>query len=691
MVSHPDTLIGPPKAPILALTLGTALIGCFAWYVIQRDHATTLDFWKSRLSAAVLYRTWLLRNSLQESQDDVRVLAEFAPTRELLHPGEEGAAQFPRAASLHQVVGLFDDYRRVYEYAALYLLNDQEEVVVQTTDSAVWGAVIRSPQFREIFRHVTRDPHYTADLIQVSAEERALVFLMPVLAGGTDKSRSRPRSPLGVVAILDPLARELFPLLTAEGLPARTGETLLLWLQRGEAGYVSPRRRRESGLTDRSLSPDTLVQAVSSAADDRAVFGEFVDYRGMGVMAAMQKITPLNGIVICKVDREEALADFERTVRIEIMAAVALLLAYVGTLLGYRRNAVARAMKEKLAQQQAILVERLRAEASLRAARDTLQIKVGERTAELAKLNEQLRLELRERERAEENIRKLNADLEQRVIERTTQLQAANVDLEAEVAERRRAENRIGQLNLELQDRNAGLAAANKELEAFTYSVSHDLRAPVRHLDGFADLLRKSSYERLDENGLHYLDRITVSSRRMGILIDDLLKFSRLGRTEMSKARIALREVVQDVWCELEPETTGRKVAWQVGTLPEVCADRVLLHQVLFNLMSNAVKYTRGREEARIEIGCVNDAASETVIYVRDNGVGFDMEYVDKLFKVFQRLHTEEFEGTGVGLANVRRIIERHGGRVWAEGAVGQGATFYFSLPVRHERDDNQP
>ncbi len=186
----------------------------------------------------------------------------------------------------------------------------------------------------------------------------------------------------------------------------------------------------------------------------------------------------------------------------------------------------------------------------------------------------------------------------------------------------------------------------------------------------------------MDAKGQRYLDKISASAQRMGRLIDDLLAFSRLQRTDFSGTRVSLNLLQEEVRRELEPDLAGRTVAWTIGELPEIYGDRSLLRQVFVNLMSNAVKYTRHRPEARIEIGCAGTTEHEATIFVRDNGAGFEMEYVDKLFEVFQRLHTDEFEGTGVGLAIVRRIVERHGGRVWAEGAVDLGATFSCSLPL---------
>jgi PAS domain S-box-containing protein len=257
-------------------------------------------------------------------------------------------------------------------------------------------------------------------------------------------------------------------------------------------------------------------------------------------------------------------------------------------------------------------------------------------------------LEITESKRAWQFIHKLNAMLEQRVSERTS----------------------------DLHDSYA-------ELESFTYSVSHDLRAPLRHIISFLDLLKEKLPAELDPKAKGYLQDISTASKRMGILIDKLLAFSQISREGLKTEPVDLAQIVKEILNDLKPDTAERSIKWKLAALPEVHGDAVMLRQVLSNLIENALKFTRTRDQAEIEIGCREDPDLWT-IFIRDNGVGFNPADAGKLFGMFQRLHNQtEFEGVGVGLAIVRRIIQRHGGRTWAEGDADKGATFYFTLPRR--------
>ena len=232
-----------------------------------------------------------------------------------------------------------------------------------------------------------------------------------------------------------------------------------------------------------------------------------------------------------------------------------------------------------------------------------------------------------------------------------------------------------------VEQRTTELADTNRDVESFSYSVSHDLRAPLRHVQGYAELLREDAGSTLSAEARRYLQVIAGAGQEMGELIDDLLSFLRMNRAEMHEASVDLDALVRESIDSLKMATEGRHITWLVASLPPVVGDAAMLRQVLANLLGNAVKYTLPRDPAEIEIGSAGEDNGQLVLFVRDNGVGFDMQYADKLFGVFQRLHrADEFEGTGIGLASVRRIIERHGGRVWAEGLPGEGATFYFSL-----------
>ena len=294
------------------------------------------------------------------------------------------------------------------------------------------------------------------------------------------------------------------------------------------------------------------------------------------------------------------------------------------------------------------------------------------------------------RTKAEGDLKRAHDELTLQVMERTAILSITNEELLAEIEERKRTEAQLEEYkrNLEEQvtERTVELTAVNKELEAFSYSVSHDLRAPLRQMSGFVELLQRQVADHPNEKIHQYLTSMITASRKMDGLIMDLLALSHIGRKEMRKRKVDLNVLVKEVADEIQHEFKERKINWEIDALPDVIGDRALLRLVLVNLLSNATKFTSTRQQAKIKIGCNGDDDKFTCS-IADNGVGFDMKYVDRLFGVFQRLHTqEEFEGTGIGLANVQRIVSRHGGRVWAEGSLGKGAIFFFTLPKTKEK-----
>ncbi len=300
-----------------------------------------------------------------------------------------------------------------------------------------------------------------------------------------------------------------------------------------------------------------------------------------------------------------------------------------------------------------------------------------------------LRNEMRKRAAIQRELRETQTELEDRVRRRTQDLRAANLALEAEIDRRKHAQKQVEELNASLElrvdERTHALTLSNRELDAFCYSVSHDLRAPLRHVDGFSRILQEEFASQLTEEARRHLDRISHAVTQMGRLIDDLLDLSRIGRKELVRRRVAVHDLVTHIVDDIRSTNPENPVRWSIDELPDLNCDPGLLQLVFSNLIQNAVKFTRHASSPAIQIGAVQSGGIST-IFVRDNGVGFDPQYADKLFGVFQRLHRQEdFEGTGIGLATVQRIVHRHGGSVRAESQLGCGATFYFTLGAQAE------
>lgn len=608
------------KSDTLIFIGGTVLILGFALLIIQQEYRTTLDLWKTRLSAAVVHRAWTFRSSLQQSQDDAQVLAGFIATRELLNA---------QSNSKDLVFNLFNDFREVYEYSALCLFDSQQRNVVHVTaKSSPLSKVTASAEFRQVVQSSLDTANFQVKLVRGPDQTPLLVFATPVFAAPAPLSHTPP---IGAVAMFDPFSQELLPLLTIKDLPMKTLEAPLLQLHNAESRSVSPRYVTDPAASATTSATDTLRTASITAVEERATFGEFVDFRNVAVMAAMQKIAAIDSVLVVKVNSDEALADFHRTASLEASFALALVLAYAGVILVFRAKAAARRMQSKLRQEHLV--------------NERLETTVSERTKQLAFMNQQLSIELRERERAEKETRELNAELELRVLNRTAELESAN-----------------------------------KELSAFAYSVSHDLRAPLRGIDGWSTALLEDYSNQLDPTGQQYLTRVLSETHRMGNLIDDMLLLSRLSRDEMNFHPVDLSALAHNITSTLRDANPHRSMQFIIAPNLQVTGDARLLDLALTNLFSNAVKFTSQRPAAIIEFASIQQEGT-TAFFIRDNGAGFDMKYASTLFGAFQRLHNDsEFPGTGIGLAIVQRVITRHGGRVWAEARENQGATFWFTL-----------
>jgi PAS domain S-box-containing protein len=567
-----------------------------------------------------------------------------------------------------------------------------------------------------------------------------LTVAMPVIISNRDTTQ-----PIGTVLIIIDPNRRLFPSIKLWPVPGSTGETLLVHREGNEIVYLNPLRHYKSvPMSIRRSINESNLPAVKAVLGWRGIV-EGLDYRQKKVLAAIRPVPDTPWYLVAKIDQEEIYASIVQRFWITlffVMILVMMLGVIVAYIWRYQQTKLYRKQFE-LEDKKKSLYARSLIEASLdplvtintegkimdvnrstesvtglsrekligsdfsdyftdpREAADgyKLVFKNGVvRDYPLAirnisgKVTEVLynasvykddsgvvqgvfaaARDVTEIRVMQKELRKAHDELERRVEERTNELQRANEALELEIRERKEMEKLI-----ELRTRL--LEVTNNELESFSYSVSHDLRAPLRAIDGYSRMLLRDQADKLDPDAKRKFELIRSNTQMMGKLIDDLLAFSRLGRLDINMSRLDVESLINDTWKELQIINPDRNLTLNIKNIPDSWGDRTLIRQVYSNLLSNAIKYTKSRDEAHIETGGFIEK-DENIYYVKDNGIGFDMNYYNKLFGVFQRLHSaDDYEGTGVGLAIVQRIIHRHGGRVWAESKVEEGAVFYFSL-----------
>ncbi len=647
---------------------------------------------------------------IEERRGDVRVCAGALTVEgsvfDLLArvPGEEARAAIRgKGAAWYGSA----DYRTVLEFLrrtkeacaacrAIEILDARTGIVVASTDPSRVG--MKEKEDDPLLRQALMSTDVVVGKAETGPDGGASRFRL-----ARALSRGKP-PPTGVLTMTVDCEEAIkSTLLAAVGGENRTAALLLDEESRplvalnggGGAGAVSdPRKRRP--LTNRAA-------VLAAAGKEGSV--ETKDHRGVPVLAVLRflPLTPQHGwgLVI-----QQDLADIYAPLRQDIVGTFALgsvavlCVVIVGSVLATNLSRpIRRLVRDSRSVVRGDLSIRTAVEGSEETVglalafnaligrfqhwHDELEQEVTARTEELIRTNRALEGQIAERRRGEAELRKLNTELDQRVNERTAELRQRMEDAERLNRAMLNLADDLQAAIRELELTSRQLNEANRELESFSYSVSHDLRAPLRHMQGFVILLQKEIEASAGERGRRYMQIIAESTRRMEHLIDDLLALSRLGRTAMTKSRFRLDELARKTAADLEENEQSRIIQWEIEDMPEVTADRSLLRLVLTNLLGNALKYTRTRQRARIRMGCLAGDEHELCFFVQDNGVGFDMKYADRLFRVFQRLHSlDQFEGTGVGLANVQRIIRRHDGRVWAEGEVDKGATFYFSLPT---------
>jgi PAS domain S-box-containing protein len=637
------------------------------------------------------------------------VIAELPSVRALVGGATHAAAQPVRRPALAAYIeGILGRISAAYGYDAILVFDRSGQPVAASGQAESAAAV--APSVRSVLETGTLRME---DLAR--PDGTWWVAVTAAVAGAEEAA------PHGAVTLLMSPATQLWRMVIGNHAQP-DAQTYLLHRHDGTVALLSP-LDAGAGRFPQPLSASRTDSIAQAAATGRGEFGQFTDHRGVAVLAAIRYIAPTSWAVVSQVERAKAFAEFRSDAWQAATMGVLAMLAFAGFVVSVSRRQGAQALAVELQRERALRGLRERYRSLIENAQDliaTLDARgiiqyaspshrrvlgydpaelVGRGAFELvhpddrAVAIEQYADVLRRTDGAvSREVRFHHKDGSWRVLDVTaknllTDPEVAGVVLNSrDVTDRKRADEEVRRLNVELehrvQTRTAELEAANAELEAFNYSVSHDLRAPLRHIEGFTYLLQSDYAAGWPDEACHYLERIAAGARRMSQLIEALLELSRVGRVTPLMRSVDLGSVVQTVWDDLRPALGQRTIEFVMGALPVVCGDPRLLRQLFDNLIGNAIKFTRGVTQPRIEVGAVRKNGVLTV-YVRDNGVGFDPQLASRLFHVFQRLHSaEEFEGTGIGLSIVRRIVEKHGGRVSATAVPGGGATFSCTFPA---------
>jgi PAS domain S-box-containing protein len=731
----------PKKNKIILLTalviffsLSTLII-ILGYYIYQNQKTDINNAASQQLIAIAELKVWEINNWRNERIGDANVIYKnnvFASDvmQYFNNPSSPEAKK--------SILSLLSATQRSYNYKNILLLDGKKKVrLALNMHNPDFGKV-----HSDIMRDAANKKNIIfSDLYRDNKDGNVYLFIaIPIVL--LQKSNT---TYIGtVVIILDPNIR-LYSTIKLWPVPSETGEALLVHRDDNDVVYLNELRHfKNKPLTMRYPLSESSLPAVKAVLGLKGVvYG--TDYRKKSVLAAIKAVPDTTWFLIAKVDAEEIYAPLRARFWVTvffIILNILILGVIVAYIWRYQQAQYYREQYE-LEDKRAFLYARSLIEASLdplvtispqgkimdvnestesitgRTRKELIGSNFSNYFTEPEKADEGYKLvfengivrdyplsirnvsgkitevlynatvfrneagevqgvfaaarDITELRRIEKELQTAHNELELRVKERTKELQIANAALQSEITERKEVEKLI-ELRTKL------LEVTNKELESFSYSVSHDLRAPLRAIDGYTRMILRDQRDKLDDDAKRKFDLIRSNTQMMGKFIDDLLSFSRLGRLELNMSRLDMESLVNDVWMELQIINPDRKIDLVIKNVPPGWGDRTLIKQVYSNLLSNAVKYTNFRDNVYVEVGGYKEG-DEYIYYVKDNGVGFDMEYYDKLFGVFQRLHSaDEYEGTGVGLAIVQRIIHRHGGRVWANAIVDKGATFYFTL-----------